>query len=83
MLAHTLNPRAGSYSMDREPHEPSAGVISVPNQPPSEPSGPGPQVPSAGGDSGITGPRADLEWRALAWNHFGKVNQVVGPLEIL
>ena len=38
LLAHTLNPRAGSYSMDREPHEPSAGVISVPNQPPSEPS---------------------------------------------
>ena len=83
LLAHTLNPRAGSCSMDRLPHQPSAGVIAVPSQPPpSEPSGPGPQGPSAGGDSGIAGPLADLEWRALAWNRFGKVNQVVSALEI-
>lgn len=80
---HTVNPRAGSDTMDREPHEPSAGVVSVPRQPPSEHSRSGPQGPSMGGDSGTTGPRAELEWRALAWSRFGKVNQAVGAFEIL
>ena len=69
--------------MDREPHESSVGVVSVPHQPPSEHSGSGPQGPSMGGDSGTTGPRAELEWRALAWSRFGKVNQAVGAFEIL
>lgn len=68
--------------MDPEPHEPSTGVVLVPHQPPSEHSGPGAQGPSAGGNSGTAGPRAELEWRALAWHCFGKVNQAIDVLEI-
>ncbi|KAJ1065737.1 hypothetical protein CapIbe_022503 [Capra ibex] len=59
--------------MDHEPHEPSAGVISVPSQPPSEPSGPGPQGlgpqgPSAGGDSGTMSQDTEVDMKEVELN---------------
>uniref|UniRef100_A0A8C6FM98 Solute carrier family 3 member 2 n=1 Tax=Moschus moschiferus TaxID=68415 RepID=A0A8C6FM98_MOSMO len=54
--------------MDREPHDPSAGVISVPSQPPCEPSGPGPQGPSAGGDSGTMSQDTEVDMKEVELN---------------
>lgn len=54
--------------MDPEPSEPSTGVASVPDQPPSAHSEPGAQGPSAGGDSGTMSQDAEVDMKEVELN---------------